>query len=368
MRALVVGGTGPTGHFMVNGLRERGYTVEILHSGRHEIDEVPHDRFEHIHADAYDIDAFSQALGNRTYDLTICCYGRLRAIARHMQGRTGRFLSVGGVPAIRGYMNPELYSPPGCRIPAREDGDSVTDPTEDEKGYRIVKTEEAVFECHPDAAHLRYPYVYGPYQALPREWLIVRRILDGRPHIVLPDNGLTLHHYGYAENLAHAMLLAVDKPQAAAGQIFHAADDEVLSLRQVVEIVAAALDSTIEIVSMPWELATPAKPLIAQPLNTHRVLDLTKLRTRLGYRDKVEPREALRITARWLREHPCERGGPEEYALTDPFDYAAEDRLVAAWRETLAKMPTVAFETEPDYTMSYSGPGGRPRSKPTFEQ
>ena len=27
MRALVIGGTGPTGHFMVNGLRRRGYGV-----------------------------------------------------------------------------------------------------------------------------------------------------------------------------------------------------------------------------------------------------------------------------------------------------------------------------------------------------
>ena len=41
MRALVVGGTGPTGHFIVNGLRDRGYSVAILHTGRHELDEIP---------------------------------------------------------------------------------------------------------------------------------------------------------------------------------------------------------------------------------------------------------------------------------------------------------------------------------------
>ena len=39
MTALVLGGTGPTGHFVVNGLRQRGHRVAILHSGRHEIDE-----------------------------------------------------------------------------------------------------------------------------------------------------------------------------------------------------------------------------------------------------------------------------------------------------------------------------------------
>src|SRR4051794_7774522 len=41
MRALVVGGTGPTGPYVVNGLVERGYEVAILHSGRHEVDSIP---------------------------------------------------------------------------------------------------------------------------------------------------------------------------------------------------------------------------------------------------------------------------------------------------------------------------------------
>ena len=41
MNALVIGGTGPTGHFIVNGLRARGYGVTLFHSGRHERAEIP---------------------------------------------------------------------------------------------------------------------------------------------------------------------------------------------------------------------------------------------------------------------------------------------------------------------------------------
>ena len=37
-RALVVGGTGPTGPHIVNGLRARGHATAILHRGTHEID------------------------------------------------------------------------------------------------------------------------------------------------------------------------------------------------------------------------------------------------------------------------------------------------------------------------------------------
>ena len=95
---------------------------------------------------------------------------------------------------------------------------------EDAKGFRIVRTEEAVFAAHPRATHYRYPYVYGPHQLVPREWCIVKRILDRRPHIVLPDDGLTLHHCGYAENVAHAVLPIAQ--QRLAAQLLHVLVEE----------------------------------------------------------------------------------------------------------------------------------------------
>ena len=64
------------------------------------------------------------------------------------------------------------------------------------------------------------------------------------------------------------------------------------------------------------------------------------LRTRLGYRDVVPAREAVRLATRWLVENPPERGGYEETALQDPFDYAAEDRLAEWWRAAIANPPS----------------------------
>lgn len=367
MKALVIGGTGPTGPFMVNGLRERGYQVAILHTGNHERPEIPAD-VEHIHTDPYDVTKVEAALEGRNFDACIVTYGRLRAIAKLLAGRVGHFVSIGGTPAYRGFMNPGLWEPAGFPVPTAEDAPLVAEPREDEKGYRIVRTEEAVFEHHPKASHFRYPYVYGPYQSMPRDWCIVKRIRDGRPHIVLPEDGLTLFHQGYVENIAHAVLLAFDKPEVAGGEIYHVADEEVLSLRQVTEIMAKALGRTIEIVGMPWHLATPARPLVGQPSTTHRVYDLHKLKRDLGYRDVVPAREAYAITAKWLDANPIEEGGMADMVLQDPFDYDAEDRLVEAWRKTLAAMPDIAFETEPGFTMAYSGPGGRPRTQETFEE
>src|ERR1700749_4049846 len=114
MKALVIGGTGPTGHLIVNGLLDRGYSVAMLHTGRHELDEIP-SSVEHIHTDPFDADSFRNALGARTFDITIAAYGRLRRIAEIMAGHTDRFISIGGVPAYRGYMNPGVMHPIGMR-------------------------------------------------------------------------------------------------------------------------------------------------------------------------------------------------------------------------------------------------------------
>jgi hypothetical protein len=93
------------------------------------------------------------------------------------------------------------------------------------------------------------------------------------------------------------------------------------------------------------------------------VLDLTKLKAQLGYKDVVAPETGLEITARWLKAHPLDPQGGEVKILQDPFDYRAEDELIAAWKSLCAQMPKVRFEREPGYTSAYSGPGGKPRSE-----
>lgn len=369
MQALVIGGTGPTGPFIVNGLLARGYRVEILHTGNHEVPEIPPE-VGHIHVSPHDPVALAAALGERRWDLCIATYGRLRSIAELMAGRAGRFVSIGGGPAYRGYTHPWLHEPEGLPAPLGEDAPLVDDPAQDEKGWRIVRTEEAVFRHHPRATHFRYPFVYGPYQPAPREWMIVRRVLDGRRRIILPDGGLTLDAYGYAENMAHAVLLAIDQPERACGEIFNAADSHALSLREVVFHVARALDWEFEIIDMPAALALPARPLLGRPTATHRLYDLTKLRSVLGYRDVVAPAEALARTARWLAAHPPPpmNGFSVEAVLQDPFDYAAEDLLIERWQQALTRLEMPVWREPPGFGLAYSGPGGRPRSRSSFEE
>ena len=361
----MIGGTGPTGVPIVRRLVEHGHDVTILHRGLHERPETP-PALPHIHADPYDADSFTDALGDSRWDVIVAMYGRLRMVAELTAGHCERFVSVGGVPAYRGWTNAWLFDPPGLPVPVREDAALVDEPGADEKGYRIVRTESAVFAAHPGATHFRYPYLYGPYQPVPREWSVVRRILDGRRRIIVADDGLTLHHHCYTENCAAAVVVAIEHPERSAGTIFNVADEEVLTVRQMVELCATELAADLEIVSMPYDLAVPAWPLLAQPLPTHRVLDLTRLHDQLGHRDVVPARQAVRRTARWLMENPPDRGGIEEQVLTDPFDYEAEDALMDSWLAARAAVVVPDFEDPPRWGLAYSGPDGRPRTHAEF--
>jgi nucleoside-diphosphate-sugar epimerase len=336
MRALVVGGTGPTGHFIVNGLRKRGYRVTIFHRGTHEIPEIPAD-VEHIHGDPHFRETIDDAIGSRSFDLVVATYGRIRHVAEAMVGRTGRFIAVGGFATYRGFIRPQDRFPTGLPAPVAEDEPLVADEAEERFSWLMVHTEEVVMEAHPEAAMFRYPYVYGPYQLVPREWSVVRRLLDGRQRILLPDGGLVLITHGYAENLAHAVLLAVDQPGASAGEIYNCGDDRQLSLSQIVEVIARSLGREVEVFGLPRRLAVPAGPL---PLGAyhHRILDLTKIRSQLGYRDVVPVEEALARTARWYVDHPPAPGGEFEQRLGDPFDYDYEDSLIDGLEAAMAEL------------------------------
>ena len=340
MRALVVGGTGPTGPFIVNGLRERGYEVSIFHRGTHEVPEIPDD-VVHIHGDPHFRETIDATLGSRTFDLVVASYGRLRHLAEATVGRTGRFVAVGGFATYRGFVCPSDLTPTGLPVPVAEDFPVVASEDEQRFSWLMAKTEETVMTAHPDAVLFRYPYVYGPYQVVPREWCVIRRLLDGRRTIVLPDGGLTLVTHGYAENLAHAVLLAVDRPEASAGQIYNCGDDVQLSLAQIVEVIASAMDCEVEIVNLPRELAFPAQAM-SLGWHSHALLDLTKIREQLGYRDVVPAVEALARTVRWYVEHRPEPGGEIERRLGDPFDYEAEDELIARFAAFAADLASFA--------------------------
>jgi len=356
-RTLVVGGTGPTGPHIVNGLIHRGFDVSILHTGAHESPEIP-EIVEHIHTDPFDIGKTRTALDGRAFDLVIVMYGRLRELAELFKGQVDKFISVGGVPAYTGWGDADALWPAGMRVPTRETARLVVDEGPDfavnRKVANIGRTEVMVFDSHPTATHLRYPWIYGPGQVASTEWSIVRRVLDGRKHLILPDGGMTLQSRAYSINAAEMLLTIVDKPDIAAGEVYNASDEWTPTLLQWAEIVASALGHKFEIISIPWEYAPLAQRLTLRGTPHHRVTSSEKAMFDLGYKDAVDPIDGLSATARYLAENPLEPGGSAERSLSDIFNYEGEDRLIEAWREAMGHVGVVAGEVDAGLTDRYS--------------
>jgi nucleoside-diphosphate-sugar epimerase len=340
-RALVIGGTGPTGPHLVNGLLDRGYDVTIMHRGTHDSDLIPAS-VERLIGDPHFRETLADTLGDRTFDLVVATYGRIRYIAEEMTGRTGRLVTVGGPPSYRGMFDADGEPPRGMPIPTPEDAPRVESEEEHRFGHLIRITEDAVMACHDaghyQATHFRYPVVYGPGQLGASMWDIVRRAVDRRPHIVLADGGMGLVSRGFNRNVAHAVLCAVDHPDAAAGNIYNCADDQQFTHAQWVQLICRAAGHDIEIVGLPASVALANRelfPLGSPPL--HQLLDTAAIRNDLGYADVVAPVDGIAATAAWCLDHL-------DLAPTNPLNYEAEDQQVALYREFLPQLAAVEHD------------------------
>ena len=339
---MVIGGTGPTGPYVVEGLLKRGYNVAILHRGLHEVEYSQ--QIEHIHADPFSPDALGN-LGSRKFDVVVSMYGRLRQIAEGMKGRTVRFLGVTG-PAYLGSVNPS-DNPEGLLMPVPENAPVINDPKIFKIGYLIVLSEQEVMRVHREGGYsatlFRYPMIYGPRQLPPKEWSIIRRILDKRSKLILPNHGLVLRSRAFAENAAHALLLAIDHPESG-GQIYNVAEERTLSLREWVEVIADEMGHKFEYVDMPWAYAKPSHMWATS--EHHVVLDNTKIKKELSYQDVVPAKEGLKRTVQWFLEHRPEPGGEIEQQLRDPFKYDVEDKIIQEFEKAGNKIHEIPFDLE----------------------
>lgn len=349
MRALVIGGTGPTGPYIVEGLLDRGYQVTILHSGQHEVEfSRPVD---HLHGDPHFRETLEATLaqGPATHDLVVFMYGRLRVAAEALKGRTGRVVAVGGAG---GYAHPKdpAWGPLGEPLLTNEDGVWQQDPDQDKFGYLLHLSEEVLLDAHRaghyNATVIRPPNMYGPRQLGPEDWCIIRRVLDGRQRIIIADGGLKVEGRIYVENSAQAVLLAVDQPDASAGKRYNVRDELLFTMKQRIEFVAGLFGHEFEFVDLPYALAKPAHVLWKHHPH-HRVRDDSRIRAELGYTDLVPVPEALPKAVQWLLDHRPAPGGEEEIQLGDPFDYAAEDALIAAWEKGRVAVEAVPFTVPP---------------------
>ncbi len=377
-RALIVGGGGPTGPLIVNGLLRRGYEVSVLNTGRHP---VPYDgEVERIIADPHFAEPLEEALKDRHFDVALAQYGRLRLVAEALAGRVEHLIAIGGM-FYPGWIDPAATVRPASETGVARDWtvkylDSAMPMSEETPlepigkfGQRVVEAAESVMAGHRrgdfKATLLRYPRVYGPRQPGAAEWSIVRRLLDGRRRILVPDGGFLAQSVLYVENAARIVFAMIENLDQSAGQAFNCADVEPITHRKWVKSIADVMGIEVELMSAPMAQAQPSWPYARFPLTAgHHILDTTKL-SRLAV-EFTPYDEGMRRTIEWYLEDPDGRGRPVEEALRDPFDYDTEDRLFNVLdiaRREIEAIDMPAFDMAHTYHHPVKPNGGKDGAK-----
>lgn len=361
-RVLLIGGGGPTGPLIVDALISEGHEVSVMNTGRHPVEyDGP---VERIIADPNFLEPVSEAVKGRFFDTAIASYGRLRYVAQALTGHVEHLIGVTST------FYPNWIDPPATVRPTSESGQSrdwdviyldegvpmrVETPLDPvgKFGARVVETDTALQwgNQHGDyiGTILRYPRIYGPRQPGATEWSIIRRLLDGRERIIVPEGGFLLNSALYAGNAARIVLAAFRDRDASGGQIFNCADPEPMTHRKWIRLISEVMCKEVEAVSVPAALARPAWPYARWPLTIgHHILDTSNLQ-RLDYLP-VPVHQALRQTVEWYLEDPEGRGSAVEPQLRDTFSYELEDRILAELDRARTAIEALEF---PEFDMSH---------------
>jgi nucleoside-diphosphate-sugar epimerase len=192
--------------------------------------------------------------------------------------------------------------------------------------YSTQKTEmEQTLLAGPLPATIVRPgAVHGPGSEQPRELFFVKRILDGRPRVILVGDGESRFHTAAAANIAALVALAADRP---GNRVLNCGDPEPPSVKEMCSTIARVLDAGLEPIcvsetgyerrdlSNPWAVPFPL------------VLDMRAAERELGYVPAVTYEEGVRATCEWLVRDGAHQDWSHTY-MGRFFDYEAEDAVL----------------------------------------
>ena len=167
-----------------------------------------------------------------------------------------------------------------------------------------------------DVVIVRPTSVYGPGDT--RGWLTLYRMV-AKGWFLMVGDGRTYNHPVYVENLVDLFELVAVAPSAR-GRTYLAADQEPVTLTQLVRSVSIALGVRVRILRFPWYGAAwlgatviesvcrrigLKPPVFRRRLSwfkTNRAFRIDRAREELGYTPHVGLQDGLRRTAAWYRQ------------------------------------------------------------------
>jgi nucleoside-diphosphate-sugar epimerase len=337
MRILVIGGTGFIGGLLVPRLIEAGHDVAVLQ--RPESTKLLPDGARSIRGDRHNLSESASALRALAPDVVvdlILSSGRQAAVMMGVfRGHASRVVVASSMDVYRatGVLH-GLEDGPLEPLPLREDSPLRTKlqtyPAAQVKvlqqvftwldeDYDKIPVERAVRgDAELPGTVLRLPMIYGPGDPLHRFFPMLNRMHDRRPVIVLPRSAADWRGpRGYVENVAAAIALAATT-DGARGRVYNVGEAESFSELEWARMLASATGWNGEFVVVEDDEAPPSVRIPGN-LAQHWVVDTTRIRSELGYREPVAREEGIRRTIVWERENPPRMVDPAR------FDYEAED-------------------------------------------
>jgi nucleoside-diphosphate-sugar epimerase len=341
MKALMIGGSGFIGRFVVSKLQESGHSVTVFHRGS----TAPSPGVEQIQGDRKRLREYRHAFQNRNFDVVIDMIlssgEQGTELMEIFRGIAGRVVAPSSMDVYRAWgifygLETGVLQP----MPVTEESElrskRVAYPPETLKrvqqifpwmteAYDKIAVENVVLGAHdPAGTVLRLPMVYGPNDPLHRLHFLLKRMDDGRKHILFADDVADLRTpRGYVENVAHAIFLAAVSEQAA-GRIYNVAEQTAFGELEWAGKVAEIAGWNGEFVVLPHD-RTPKHLWMPGNAAQHLVGSSDRIRNELGYREPISMEESLHRTIEWERSHP-----PQNPMAV--FDYEAEDEALSAFK------------------------------------
>jgi nucleoside-diphosphate-sugar epimerase len=338
MRILLIGGNGFIGRFVMAALQEQGHSIALFQRGTN----APPAGVEQIQGDRSQLSSSASLLKRFApevvIDLVVSSGAQAEELISVFRGAARRVIMLSSMDVYRAIgISQGTETGPLQEVPLTEESELrrnlhpyppaalehlrkifawVTDDYDKIPAERTVMSDPEL-----PGTVLRLPMVYGPGDPLHRFYPVVKRVVDGRRHIIFAQ---TLAAWrsprGYVENVAAAITLAATDDRAI-GRIYNVGEEPPFSELEWAQKIADEMGWEGKFVVLPVE-NTP--PHLLRPGNAaqHWAVSSARIRKELGYEEPVEMGEAIRRTIRWEEENPPADVSPAQ------FDYAAEDAAV----------------------------------------
>lgn len=340
--ALIIGGTGQIGRATAEALTGAGYRVTSAQRGeRTPLEPVTG---ETVVLDREDLQALRAAA--RGHDLVVDTVAFTPAHARQLlllAGDVGSLVVISTGSVYLGtngasFDTAQESGYPEFPVPIDEMHPTITSERQTYGALKAAMERELLASRDLPVSILRAGATHGPHSPKLREWYFIKRVLDGRPHVVLARNGANRFSTSSTLNIAALVLACAVEPGT---RVLNAVDDESLSAAGIAQTVLSVMGSTASLLGVP---GPPVNGAGATPWDAPAdfVLSMERARAEVGYQPAVSYRESVERDIQWVQaavDAADARGGTwrdvfpsvgTRYGPQSWFDYASEDGLLAS--------------------------------------